>query len=143
MPTQNFLSTDFFLLSSEEETRKVLLSLPDHYATITLLKESTVLHSTRFLVENTEKQLQHYIDVSVLTLNDQHVLVKLHGSYTNGKSFHSDPELWQALKQFESALSLLQEKGEKLAVEAKRSSIPEKKASFFSQAFFSLFARSI
>ena len=143
MPTQNFLSTDFFLLSSEEEARKVLLSLPNFHSHITLLKENAIVHSVRFLFENTEKHVQHYIDVSILPLNDQHVLVKLHGSYTNGKSFYSDPELLHALKQFEVCLCNLLEKDDSMAGRSGKPTVAEKKVSFFNQVFFSLFARSV
>jgi hypothetical protein len=143
MPTQNFLTTDFFLLSSEEEAKRVLLSLPAHHANITLLRENSIVHSTRFLFENAEKQLQHYIDVSLLPLNDQHVLVKLHGSYTNGKSFNNDPDLAQALKQFEYVLCNLLQKDDPVASQTNRLLTTEKKTSFFTNAFFSLFPRSI
>lgn len=143
MPTQNFLSTDFFLLSSEEEARKLLFSLPSHYTNVTLLRENSLVHSTRFLFENTEKQVQHYIDVSLLPLNDQHVLVKLHGSYTNGKSFHADPDLMQALKQFELFLFSLQEKDSTVTGRSNQTASTEKKAGLLNQLFFSLFARSV
>lgn len=143
MPTQNFLSTDFFLLSSEEEAKRVLLSLPMFHSNITLLRENSLVHTTRFLFENTEKQLQHYIDVSLLPLNDQHVLVKLHGAYTNGKSFHNDPDLLQALKQFEFALCNLLKRDDSVAGQNNRLVPTEKKNSFFTNAFFSLFPRSI
>jgi hypothetical protein len=143
MPTQNFLSTDFFLLSSEEEAKRVLLSLPTFHPNISLLRENSLVHTTRFLFENTEKQLQHYIDVSLLPLNDQHVLVRLHGSYTNGKSFNSDPDLSLALKQFEYALCNLLKKDDSVAGQTHRSLTTDKKNSFFTNAFFSLFPRSI
>lgn len=143
MPTQSFLSTDFFLLSSEEETRKVLLSLPSHHANITLLRENSIVHSTRFLFENSEKQLQHYIDVSVLPLNDQHVLVRLHGAYTNCKRFHADPDLSSALKQFENALCSLLRKDDSVMDRSSQIVTPEKKTNFFYSLFFSRFARSI
>ena len=143
MPTQSFLSTDFFLLSSEKEAREVLLSLPDHHANITLLRENSILHTTRFLFENAEKQVQHYIDVSILPLNDQHVLVKLHGSFTNGKSFHTDNELVQSLKQFETSLCNLLERDDSVAGKPNNVAAAEKKVSLFTQLFFSLFARSV
>jgi hypothetical protein len=143
MPTQNFLATDFFLLASEQEAKKVLLSLPTYHTHITLLKENSIVHSTRFLFEQTEKQVQHYVDVSMLPLNDQHILVRLHGSYTNGKRFQADPDLSYTLKQFENALCSLLKKDDSVAEKSDRRDQADKKQNFLYNLFFSRFARSI
>ncbi|HYO21787.1 MAG TPA: hypothetical protein VER36_05240 [Flavisolibacter sp.] len=144
MPTQSFLSTDFFLLATEEEAKDVVLSLPRFHANISLLKENTLVHSIRFLFEHPEKQIQNYIDVSILPLNDMHVLVKLHGSYTNGKRFHTDPEITSALRQFENAVCSLLKKDDSVTQYADQPTVPPKKSVFSTGSFFSLlFPRSV
>ena len=143
MPTQSFLSTDFFLIASEKEAKNVLLSLPQFHSNITLLKENTLVHSIRFLFEHTEKQIQNYVDVSVLPLNDVHVLVKLHGSYTNGKRFHADPDIRFALKQFENAVCSLLQKYDCVTKKDQQPPVSTKKSVFFTGNFLSLlFPRS-
>ena len=149
MATQNFLSTDFFLLASEEEAKAVLLSLPGFNPNITLLKENALAHSTRFLYDHPVKQIQNYVDVSIRPLNDKHVLVKLHGSYTNGKSFHADPDIKNALRQFEFAVCSLLKRDDSVAQVQKspQPSSPAKRSGFLTGTLMSLFfsrsARSV
>lgn len=104
MSRQNFVSSDFFVTTSEKEARAALCSLPKHLPHITLLKEDTVIHSTRFLFEDQEKSMQYNVNVSVMSLNDQYVRFNLHVSYTNGHAFNSDTEISNVLYQFEQSI---------------------------------------
>ena len=104
MSRKNFLSSDFFIATSENEAKRILRLLPGHVSELTLLKEDTVIHSTRFLYHNQEKGSQCYVDVTILQLNDQYVRFSLHGSYTNGQSIQSDAEITNILNQFEKSV---------------------------------------
>ena len=105
MPRKNFLSTDFFVPTTETEARNVLRSLPGHVSHLTLLKEDMIVHSTRFLYHNAERNSQCYVDVTLLQLNDQYIRFSLHGSYTNGQAIQSDAEILDILGQFEKSVN--------------------------------------
>ncbi|MDB5209125.1 MAG: hypothetical protein JWR72_4200 [Flavisolibacter sp.] len=104
MPRQNFLSTEFFVTASEEEAKKAVCSLPQHLPYIKLLKENILAKSLRFLYEHPGKQAHNYVDVSILSLDNSYVCFSLHGSYTSGQAFHSDPDITNALRHFEQAV---------------------------------------
>lgn len=104
MSRKNFLSTDFFVTASEKEARNILLSLPGQLSQLTLLKEDTIIHSTRFLFENLEKGTKYYVDVTMLPLNDQYVRFSLHCSFTNGQPIQSGNEIKNVLQQFERSI---------------------------------------
>ncbi len=104
MPRQNFLSAEFFVTASEEEAKKAVCSLPQNLPYIKLLKENTLAKSMRFLYEHQGKQEQTYVDVSILPLDNQYVCLSLHGSFTSGQAFHSDPAISNALCHFEQAV---------------------------------------
>jgi hypothetical protein len=104
MSRKNFLSIDFFVPTSESEARRILLSLPGHFSQLTLLKEDTIIHSTRFLYDHSEKGLQYYVDVSILPLNDQYVRFCLHGMHTNGQIIQDDAEIKNVLLLFERSI---------------------------------------
>jgi hypothetical protein len=104
MSRKNFVSSDFFVTSSETEAKKALCSLPEHLPHISLLKEDTIIHSTRFLFEDIEKTTQYYVDVSIMSLNDQYVRFNMHVSYTNGHAFTSNTEINTVLYQFEQSI---------------------------------------
>jgi hypothetical protein len=104
MSRKTFLSTDFFVTASEKDAKEILLSLPGHLSQLTLLKEDTIIHSTRFLFSNEEKATQYYVDVTILQLNDQFVRFSLHGSYTNGQMIQSDAEIKAVLAHFEKSI---------------------------------------
>ncbi len=104
MPRQSFLSTEFFVTATEEEAKQAVSIIPLHLSQITLLKENALANSMRFLYEHPEKQLQNYLDVSILPLNNLYTCFSLHGSYTNGHAFHSDHDIANALKHFELAV---------------------------------------
>ena len=104
MSRKSFLSTDFFVPASEADAKKILLSLPGHFSQLTLLKEDTVVHSTRFLFQNPEKETQFYVDVTILQLDDQYVRFSLHGSYTNGQPVQNETDIRNMLNQFEKSI---------------------------------------
>lgn len=104
MSRKSFVSSDFFVNTSEKDAKKALLALPDHLQHISLLKEDSVVQTTRFLFDNTEKSTQYYVDVSMMSLNDQYTRFNLHVSYTNGHSFNSDTEINLILYQFEQSV---------------------------------------
>jgi len=104
MSRKTFLSSDFFVTASEKEAKNILLSLPGQLSQLTLLKEDTIIHSTRFLFSNEEKGTQYYVDVTILQLNDQFVRFSLHCSYTNGQMIQSDEEINAVLTQFEKSV---------------------------------------
>lgn len=104
MSRQNFVSSDFFVTTSEKEAKHALLSLPRHLPHISLLKDDIIVHSTRFLFEDIDKALQYYVDVSIMSLNDQYVRFNLHVTYTNGHSFNSNTGIKNILYQFEQSI---------------------------------------
>jgi hypothetical protein len=104
MPRQNFLSSDFFVSTSEAAAKAALLSIPEHLPNIKLVKENSLIQTMRFLYQHHDKTSDNYMDVSILPLNDQYVRFCLHASYSNGQAFHSDPAISNALFQFEKAV---------------------------------------
>ena len=104
MSRKNFVSSDFFVNTSEKEAKKALLALPEHLPHISLLKEDTVVQSTRFLFEDGGKSTQYYVDVSMMSLNDQYMRFALHVSYASGQVFSSDNEINMILYQFEQSV---------------------------------------
>ncbi|RYF78572.1 MAG: hypothetical protein EON98_15480 [Chitinophagaceae bacterium] len=139
MPTQNFLLTEFFLPATEAETKQRIIDLPNQLPNVTLLKENTLLHSTRFLYEHPDKQTKHYVDVAVLPLDIHYVLVRLHGAYTNGKSFQADPDLQMALGHFEQALTALTNNEEVGAIIEKTNKKEPRKTKSLSNMILSIF----
>jgi hypothetical protein len=127
MSRKNFLSADFFVTASEKEAKRLLLSLPGHVSQLTLLKEDTIIHSTRFLFDNPEKGTQYYVDVTILQLNDQFVRFSLHASYTNGQAIQSETEIKNVLLQFEkSVYAAVNNDFSSLKQEPKRNEAPKK-----------------
>ena len=104
MSRQNFLSRDSFVNASEMKTRDSILSLPFHLGHIELLNENKMIDSTRFVYMHLGKQIEYFVDVSVLPLNDQYTRVSLHASHVNGHSFYEDSEMAIALHDFEFAI---------------------------------------
>jgi hypothetical protein len=127
MSRKNFLSADFFVTASETEAKRLLLSLPGHVSQLTLLKEDTIIHSTRFLFDNPEKGTQYYVDVTILQLNDQYVRFSLHGSYTNGQAIQTETEIRNVLLQFEKSIyAAVNNDFSSLKQEPKRRDTPKK-----------------
>ena len=104
MPRQSFLTTDFFVAATEENALKVLALLPDQNNRIHLVKENSLLQTTRFSYEQKEKALEAFIDVSVLPLNDQYVRFCLHAFYANEKRIEDPSEMENVLCCFKKLL---------------------------------------
>ncbi len=104
MPRQTFISKEFFLNASEKNTRLTLLSLPQVIEDVKFIRESNVLHSMRFLYQNTNNKKNYQVDVSLLPLNDNYTHVTLHVSHTNGQVFNNDNFIKYALVNFENAV---------------------------------------
>jgi hypothetical protein len=104
MPRQNFLSSDFFARTNEAIAKQALTKIPEHLPNIQFLKENALVQSMRFLYVHPDKQVHNYIDVSLLSLDDQYVRFSLHASYTNGQAFYTDPDISNALHNFEQAV---------------------------------------
>ena len=104
MSRKSFVSSDFFVTTSEKEARKALLALPEHLPHISLLKDDTVVQSTRFLFEDLDKSAQYYVDVSMMSLNDQYMRFNRHVTYSSGHVFNSETEINMILYQFEQSV---------------------------------------
>ena len=132
MSRKTFLTSDFFVTASEKEAKEILLSLPGHLSQLTLLKEDTIIHSTRFLFSSEEKATQYYVDVTILQLNDQYVRFNLHCSYTNGQMIQSDAEINAVLVQFEkSVFAAVNNDFSSLQIPTKPGTSPKKTFSVF------------
>ena len=63
-----------------------------------------MIDSTRFVYMHMGKNIEYFVDVTVLPLNDQFTRVSLHASHVNGQSFYEDSEMAIALHDFEFAI---------------------------------------
>lgn len=139
MPKQSFLSTEFFAIASEEEARAAVCLLPNHLPQITLLKENMLARSMRFLYEIPDKQAQIYIDVSILLLDNLHVCVSLHGSYTDGHAIYSNFDITNALQHFEQSVQAVL-KNDFSSLEIKQSpKIARRSSGFLAKSLMSFF----
>jgi len=136
MPRQNFLSSDFFVMANERNAKQALMNIPDHVPEIKLLKENKLLNSMRFLYVHPQKELHNYIDVSVLPLDDQYIRFCLHASYTNGQAFYTDPDISNALHNFEKAVNAAI-KNDYSYLRQEKKEVP-RKSSYLVNGFFSM-----
>lgn len=104
MPRQNFISKDFFVNATEEETRRSIKELPAFVPNVKMVRENKVIPSVKFLYERAAEERHHHVDVSVLPLTDMYTRVTLHVSYASGLAFNKDPYINNALQNFESAI---------------------------------------
>jgi hypothetical protein len=104
MPRQNFLSRESFVDASEKQAKDSLLSIPAFVPNIRFVSENKMVGSSRFSYEQSLKNIEYFIDVTVLPLNDQFTRVCLHGTHLNGQSFNNDADMAFALHDFEAAL---------------------------------------
>ena len=104
MPRQNFLSRESFVDASEKQAKDSLLSIPAFVPNIRFVSENRMVGSSRFSYVQPVKNIEYFIDVSVLPLNDQFTRVCLHGTHLNGQSFNNDADMAFALHDFEAAL---------------------------------------
>ncbi|MFL5809543.1 MAG: hypothetical protein ACJ749_08470 [Flavisolibacter sp.] len=104
MPRQNFLSRESFVDASEKQAKDSILSIPAFVSNIHFVSENKMVGLTRFTYEQSVKNVEYIIDVSVLPLNDQYTRVSLHGTHVNGQSFQNDSDMLIALHDFEAAM---------------------------------------
>ena len=104
MPRQNFLSRESFVDASEKQAKDSLLASPAFVPNIRFVSENKMVGSSRFSYEQVAKNIEYFIDVSVLPLNDQFTRVCLHGTHLNGQSFNNDADMAFALHDFEAAM---------------------------------------
>jgi hypothetical protein len=139
MYRQSFLTADFFVTASEEQAKEILTSLPGYLSHLTMLKENSIIHSTRFLYHNKENETQCYIDVSTLKLNEQYIRFNLHGSYLNGQTIQNDAEIRGALQQFEQSVFASLHQDTMYAIKTDQNRSASKKSNSFLQFVASLF----
>jgi hypothetical protein len=104
MPRQNFLSREAFVEANEIQARESLLSIPVFVSNIKLITENTKLQSFKFCYQLPQKNLEYYVDVTVLPLDTQYTRISLHGEHSNGEAFDNDADMVIALHDFESAI---------------------------------------
>lgn len=104
MPRQNFLSKESFVEANEVQVKESILSLPVFASNIRLLAENKMLQTFKFSYHLPQKELEYYIDVTILPLDNQYTRISLHGRYCNGHAFGNDANMAMALHDFESAI---------------------------------------
>jgi hypothetical protein len=105
MPRQNFLTRESFVEASENQAKESLLSVPVFVPNIKLMTENEKLQSYKFCYQLPQKEIEYYVDVTILSLNNQYTRISLHGERTNGKAFDNDTDMAIALHDFESAIT--------------------------------------
>ena len=105
MPRQNFLAKESFVNASEALARESILSIPVFATNIKLVTDNKILQKMRFQFDEPDSNLNYFIDVSVLPLNDEYTRISLHATHTDGQAFHQDPDMAIALHDFESAVA--------------------------------------
>lgn len=104
MTRRNFISKEFFVNATEHQTHETLFDIPRFISNIKLVNKHTPAHTVKFLYEREESNLQYYVDVSLLPLDQYCTSVCLHISYTNGQVFTKDSNIIHSLNNFESAI---------------------------------------
>lgn len=104
MPRQNFLSRQTFVEASIDQAKESLLSIPVFASNIKFIAENEKLQSFKFCYELLQKNVIYYIDVTVLSLNNQYTRVSLRGEHSNGEAFDNDADMAIALHNFEKAI---------------------------------------
>ena len=104
MARKNFISKEFFVNATEQQTHETLFDIPQFVENIKLVNKYTPAHTIKFLYEGDESNLQYHVDVSLLPLDQQCTSVCLHITYTNGQVFTKDNNILRSLNNFESAI---------------------------------------
>jgi len=104
MARKNFISKEFFVNATEQQTHKTLFDIPQFVGNIKLVNKHTPAHTIKFLYQKNEVNLQYHVDVSLLPLDQNCTSVCLHISYTNGQVFNKDSHIINSLNNFESAI---------------------------------------
>ncbi|HUQ97759.1 MAG TPA: hypothetical protein VM010_08840 [Chitinophagaceae bacterium] len=104
MTRKNFISKEFFVNATEQQTHETLFDIPQFVGNIKLVNKHTPAHTVKFLYEKEETNQQYYVDVSLLPLDQHCTSVCLHVSYANGQVFTKDSNIIYSLNNFESAI---------------------------------------
>jgi hypothetical protein len=104
MSRKNFISKEFFVNATEQQTLETLLDIPQHIANIKLVNKHTPAQTVKFLYEREEDNLQYHVDVSLLPLDQHCTSVCLHIAYTNGQVFTKDSKIIHSLTNFQAAI---------------------------------------
>jgi hypothetical protein len=104
MTRKNFISKEFFVDATEQQTHNTLLDIPEYINNIKLVNKHTPAHTVKFLYEGEESNLQYHVDVSLLPLDQNCTSVCLHIAYTSGQVFTRDSNIIHSLNNFESAI---------------------------------------
>src|SRR5215218_8252212 len=104
MTRKNFISKEFFVNATEQQTHQTLFEIPQYIANIKLVEKHTPAHTVKFLYERQEANLQYFVDVSLLPLDQDYTSVCLHITYANGQVFTKDSNIILSLNNFESAI---------------------------------------
>lgn len=104
MTRKNFISKEFFVNATEQQTHETLCNIPHHITNIKLVDSHTPAHTVKFLYERAEPNLQYHVDVSLLPLDQQCTSVCLHITYANGQVFTKDSNIILSLNNFEWAI---------------------------------------
>lgn len=104
MARKNFISKEFFVNATEQQTQESLFEIPQFVNNITLINKHTPAHTVKFLYERQDAHLQYHVDVSLLPLDQHCTSVCLHISYTDGQVFNKDNNIIHSLNNFESAI---------------------------------------
>jgi len=104
MTRKNFISKEFFVSATEQQIKETLLHIPQHISNIKLVDKHTPAQTVKFLYEREETNLQFYVDVSLLRLDQEYTSVCMHITYANGQVFTKDSNIILSLNNFESAI---------------------------------------
>lgn len=104
MRRQNYLTRESFVAATQQEAKETLLSIPAFATNIRLLSENKMIERFRFAYEEPVKKLLYYIDVTVMTLNEQYTRISLHGTYATGEVLRDETDMAVALHDFELAV---------------------------------------
>lgn len=69
MTRKNFISKEFFVNATEQQTHETLFDIPQHLNNIKLVSKHTPAHTVNFLYEREENHLHYHVDVSLLPLD--------------------------------------------------------------------------
>lgn len=104
MTRKNFISKEFFVNATEQQTHETLFHIPQHISNIKLVDKHTPAHTVKFVYEREDANLQYHVDVSLLPLDHNYTSVCLHITYANGQVFTKDSNIILSLNNFESAI---------------------------------------
>ena len=101
MARKNFISKEFFVNATEQQTHETLFDIPRFISNIKLVNEHTPAHTVKFMYAKDETSLPYHVDVSLLPLDQNCTSVCLHIAYVNGQVFTKDNNILLSLINFE------------------------------------------